>query len=159
MPPPLIPYRRSYIIEYPLKKGMEKMFEETLNKLQTAIRAEGSIRKVADKLDLNPSTVSRWFAEGRSPDFRALTVLFEHFGVRIVFPGESTCPADQVITDLQLQVDELSQKLKESMRLCDYYQAKLDGAIEVMRALKETTPQLTASPKNNGGAEENSAVG
>lgn len=138
------------------------MFEETLRKLQAAIRAEGSIRKVSEQLDLNPSTVSRWFAEGRSPDFRALTVLFEHFRVRIVFPGDASepvCDTDQTIRDLQKQVDDLSKKLAESNRLRDYYQAKLDGVIDVMRALQGATPQATASPRNTGEAEENSAVG
>lgn len=135
------------------------MFEETLSKLRAAIQSEGSIRKVAERLDLNPSTVSRWFAEGRSPEFRALTVLLEHFGVKIVFPGDSPATtSDQIISDLEKKVEELSAKLIESERLRDYYQAKLDGAIEVMRAMKEAAPQPTASSRNRGEAEEKSSV-
>lgn len=138
---------------------METMFEETIRKLQAAILSEGSIRKVAEKLDLNPSTLSRWFAEGRSPDFRALTVLFEHFGVRIVFPDDSSAGISaRQIRDMEAQVRELSAKLAEAERLRDYYQAKMDGAIEVMRALNEATPQATASSRKRGGAEEKSSV-
>lgn len=138
---------------------METLFDETLRKLQAAIHSEGSIRKVAEKLDLNPSTVSRWFSEGRSPDFRALTVLLEHFGVRIVFPGDRPLTAsEQTLRELEAQIQDLKEKLVDSERLRVYYQAKMDGAIEVMRALKETAPESTASPRKSGEAEENSSV-
>ncbi len=68
---------------------MRSLFESTMAQLKSAIEERGSIRSLADALDMNPSTVSRWFSEGRSPDFRGLAEIFAYLGVQIVFPGES----------------------------------------------------------------------
>lgn len=116
------------------------MYKDAMQKLHEAIRSRGSIRSLAEELDLNPSTVSRWFAEDRSPDFRTLTILFEYFGVRIVFPNDLSSTEnskDQTIKVLQEELVDLKNKLEKSEKSRCYYQAKFDGAIETMRALKE----------------------
>ena len=68
----------------------ESLFESTMRRTKEIIQKNGSIRSVAEKLETNPSTITRWFAEeGRAPRFDALAKIFEFFSVEIVFPGEN----------------------------------------------------------------------
>ena len=68
----------------------ESLFESTMRRTKEIIQKNGSIRSLAEKLETNPSTITRWFAEeGRAPRFDALAKIFEFFSVDIVFPGEN----------------------------------------------------------------------
>ena len=55
----------------------ESLFESTMRRTKEIIQKNGSIRSVAEKLETNPSTITRWFAEeGRAPRFDALAKIF-----------------------------------------------------------------------------------
>ncbi|MDD2966629.1 MAG: helix-turn-helix transcriptional regulator [Desulfovibrionaceae bacterium] len=73
---------------------MKNLFISTMNKLASSIKREGSIRQAAISLDMNPTTVSRWFSEERSPDFKLLCLLLERYGVDIVFPEDEKISPD-----------------------------------------------------------------
>ena len=63
----------------------ESLFESTMRRTKEIIQKNGSIRSVAEKLETNPSTITRWFAEeGRAPRFDALAKIFEFFSVEIL---------------------------------------------------------------------------
>lgn len=69
---------------------MTNLYENTIEGLKKAIAEKGSIRSVCDKLNLNPSTVSRWLSEeGRGPNFRIMATLLEHVNAAIYFPHDS----------------------------------------------------------------------
>lgn len=112
-------------------KIMGQLFIHTMKKLKRAIEEKGSIRSLAEFLDMNPSTVSRWFAEGRSPDFRGLAIILEHLGVRIVFPDERVRHDKAVHSDEEAakRTDELEREngeLKSEL-------LRKEGAIAILK--------------------------
>lgn len=125
---------------------MNTLFEEVMNKLEKIIKKQGSIRSLAEKLDLNPSTVSRWFPEKRSPDFRMLAVIFEYLDVKIVFPEDMQSNA----TDALLNENTLlKHRLDALERERDMYKNKWDGYLETIREeanAKEYAKQQGNSP-------------
>ena len=128
---------------------MSSLFADTMKKLEAAISERGSIRAMAEKLDLNSSTISRWFAEGRIPDFRALSIIFEYLGVHIVFPGEKDTPQDKKISEL---TDEV-RALKEALEKKKIQLIRAEGGLDELREqLIRLTP--TPSPPQAANKEE-----
>lgn len=65
---------------------MNTLFETTLRHLKKAADQRGSIRKLAELSNTNPTTLSRWLAGDRKPDFYELSSLLDALGARILFP-------------------------------------------------------------------------
>ena len=109
---------------------MSTLFDNTMKKLEKAIEERGSIRSMAERLDLNPSTVSRWFAENRSPDFRGLAIILEYLGVQILFPGENG--QSQNVPDTN-ELAEQIQRLKNKNKELHDELLRREGAIQVLK--------------------------
>lgn len=110
----------------------ESLFESTMRRTKEIIQKNGSIRSLAEKLETNPSTITRWFAEeGRAPRFDALAKIFEFFSVEIVFPGENA-HVDEV-KNLEKKVSHLEEELKNVTRERDILRGQLEVAVEIAK--------------------------
>lgn len=133
-----------------MKKIMkESLFESTMRRTKEIIQKNGSVRSLAEKLETNPSTITRWFAEeGRAPRFDALAKIFEFFSVEIVFPGENQ-KLDEV-KNLENQIKILTKKLEQAEKQKDLLEAQVS-------ILKEVIQPAQAPPTSNGEYEKRSA--
>lgn len=115
--------------------------------LQLAVSAHGSIRKLAESLKMNPSTVSKWLEtkEGvtkRSPGLRELAPIMDSVGVRVVVPDVCVdLTQEQTPTDSASSMEELKRKLAESEA------ARLSLTGEV-KALEKQLARLTPAPSS-----------
>lgn len=108
----------------------ESLFESTMRRTKEIIQKNGSIRSLAEKLDTNPSTITRWFAEeGRAPRFDALAKIFEFFSVEIVFPGE-----DPKRDDIR-ELEEKNKALVQALRAAEKERDILKGQVEILKEL------------------------
>ncbi len=136
---------------------MENLFRTTMAQLQAKIQEEGSIRSLAQRLDMNPTTISRWFAEQRSPDFQSLCIILEYFGARIVFPGAPS-PMDDSKSDISSHTSNLSRQLVQAKKDVDELRRQIDAirterdiSIGQAQALKEQIERLVPTEKENYG--------
>lgn len=121
----------------------ESLFESTMRRTKEIIQKNGSIRSVAEKLETNPSTITRWFAEeGRAPRFDALAKIFEFFSVEIVFPGENQ-KRDEV-RQLEERIEALLKDLHSTEKERDALKAQVEILKEIIRPAQ---PTLNEEPK------------
>ena len=149
-------------------KTMNSLFKDTLAKIQSKISAEGSVRKFALRHQMNPTTISRWFAEQRSPDFQSLCIILEHFGARIVFPddpdpkSETPAPAVPETERPTTITRQLSQALKENTELkkqMDVLRTERDIAIGEARALRIQIERLVPGPEKRSSGDSKASGG
>ena len=115
----------------------ESLFESTMRRTKEIIQKNGSIRSVAEKLETNPSTITRWFAEeGRAPRFD------EFFSVEIVFPGENQ-KRDEV-RQLEEKIEALLKDLHSTEKERDALKAQVEILKEIIRPAQ---PTLNEEPK------------
>ena len=138
---------------------MDTLFKDTLAKVQAKILEEGSIRSFAQRLDMNPTTISRWFAEQRSPDFQSLCKILEYFNARIVFPDDQE-PADTSPRGSEKPANlsrQLAHALKENVELSkkiDALRSERDIALGQAQALTEQIARLAPTPSQKEVAQE-----
>lgn len=154
---------------------MDNLFKETLAKVQAKILEEGSIRSFAQRLDMNPTTISRWFAEQRSPDFQSLCIILEYFNARIVFPGDpgdgdrqgGSPRPDTKPLNLSRQLAHVTKENAELRQQLDLMRTERDMARGQVQALKEQVERLAPSSEkdscgsstaNGGSAGETSRI-
>ena len=136
---------------------MDNLFKETLAKVQAKILEEGSIRSFAQRLDMNPTTISRWFAEQRSPDFQSLCIILEYFNARIVFPGDpsggdkqgDSPRPDTRPPNLSRQLAQMSRENAELRQQLDLMRTERDMARGQAQALKEQIERLAPSSEKS----------
>lgn len=134
---------------------MDNLFKETLAKVQAKILEEGSIRSFAQRLDMNPTTISRWFAEQRSPDFQSLCTILEYFNARIVFPGDpsggdkqgDSPRPDTRPPNLSRQLVQMSRENAELRQQLDHMRTERDMARGQVQALREQLARLIPAPE------------
>ena len=144
---------------------MDNLFKETLAKVQAKILEEGSIRSFAQRLDMNPTTISRWFAEQRSPDFQSLCIILEYFNARIVFPGDpgdgdrqGGLPRPETKTpNLSRQLAQVTKKNAELRQQLDLMRTERDMARGQVQALKEQVERLSPTPEKKTSHESSAA--
>lgn len=140
---------------------MDTLFKDTMAKVQAKILEEGSIRSFAQRLDMNPTTISRWFAEKRSPDFQSLCTILEYFNARIVFPGdqdprdkEHPTQGSEKPTNLSRQLARALKENSELTKKLDTLRSERDIAIGQTQALKEQIARLAPTPSQTEVAQE-----
>ena len=118
----------------------ESLFESTMRRTKEIIQKNGSIRSVAEKLETNPSTITRWFAEeGRAPRFDALAKIFEFFSVEIVFPGEN---------QKRDEVRQLEEKIEALLKDLHSTEKERDAQVEILKEIiRPAQPTLNEEPK------------
>lgn len=121
----------------------ESLFESTMRRTKEIIQKNGSIRSLAEKLETNPSTITRWFAEeGRAPRFDALAKIFEFFSVEIVFPGENQ-KRDEV-----RQLEEKIEALLNDLHSAEKERDALKAQVEVLKdIIRPAQPSLNEESK------------
>ncbi len=112
----------------------ESLFESTMRRTKEIIQKNGSIRSVAEKLETNPSTITRWFD--------ALAKIFEFFSVEIVFPGENQ-KRDEV-RQLEEKIEALLKDLHSTEKERDALKAQVEILKEIIRPAQ---PTLNEEPK------------
>lgn len=131
---------------------MDTLYQQTLDKLRELIEKNGSIRGIAEMLDLNPSTVSRWFQPaGNSPNFLLLCKIMEHFSVQIIFPGDR--PGGESM-DIMQQLKEVKESLRLAEKERDAARAQAEAYLHVIRIMSASTAPTAPTPPSTG-AEEN----
>ena len=140
---------------------MDTLFKKTMARVRAKISEEGSIRSFAQRLDMNPTTISRWFAENRSPDFENLCIILEYFNARIVFPedlppkapspveGEATPPHPKEPTNLSHQLAQARREISSLRKQLEAMRSERDMARGQSQALKEQIERLTPTPEKN----------
>ena len=115
----------------------ESLFESTMRRTKEIIQKNGSIRSLAEKLETNPSTITRWFAEeGRAPRSDALAKIFEFFSVEIVFPGENQ-KRDEV-RQLEEKIEALLNDLHSAEKERDALKAQVEVLKDIIRPAQLT---------------------
>ena len=111
-----------------------------MRRTKEIIQKNGSIRSVAEKLETNPSTITRWFAEeGRAPRFDALAKIFEFFSVEIVFPGEN---------QKRDEVRQLEEKIEALLNSTEKERDALKAQVEILKEIiRPAQPTLNEEPK------------
>lgn len=65
---------------------MENFTDSVLVAIKTAVEQVGSIRKLADSLNMSPPTISRWLAGTRSPSVVEAAKVLDLIGARVNIP-------------------------------------------------------------------------
>lgn len=66
---------------------MNNFTESVLDAVRFAARQAGSIRKLAEALDMNANTISRWLSGDRSPSVIEAAKIMERIGAKLVMPS------------------------------------------------------------------------
>lgn len=139
---------------------MSKFWEDIVKILQDATHEYGSIRKLAETAQMNPSTVSKWLAADpaksqRSPNVREVGQIMDILGARVAL---SPLPKIEkaALTETKLFSGEIERLLKEKERLQLELEkeravsARLQEILQSMAMAKNTLPQeLSSLPKTN----------
>lgn len=133
---------------------MSTFYNDIQTALQLAVSKHGSIRKLAESLTINPSTVSKWLeskdgAPKRSPGLRELAPIMDSIGVRAIIPSVNACLLqEQVPSGSAPSIDDLKRELAES----EAARLSLSGEIRALeRQLARLTPTPAAPSQDAGG--------
>lgn len=123
----------------------ETLFDSTMRRTQEHILKNGSMKRLAEKLDTNLSTITRWFAEkGRSPRFDMLAKIFEELSIKIVFPDDPS-PHQTEAEALSAKVEELQARLAETEKERDTLRIQIEILKDILR------PQTSENEKKDAG--------
>lgn len=81
---------------------METFTDSVLKAIKAAADATGSIRRLAESLDMSPPTISRWLAGTRSPSVTEAAKVLDMIGARVIIPSQQEAGRDVCFVDARV---------------------------------------------------------
>ena len=81
---------------------METFTDSVLKAIKAAADTTGSIRRLAETLDMSPPTISRWLAGTRSPSVAEAAKVLDMIGARVVIPSQQEAGRDVCFVDARV---------------------------------------------------------